>query len=153
MYLRQTQHLQVLHQQNSSSVVIEARISACGVMGAEWRRGGGFDACWLSSLSHHIIQNNRKDYKASEFKRFKNNNLILRLPCQANKAQIRMQVSALTALLTCCLPNHQLFSCFKSNFKINQFHLHYTCTESVTMEQKQRCKSRRIDRHPLSEFY
>lgn len=59
-------------------------------MGAEWRRGGGFDACWLSSLSHHIIPNNRKDYKASEFKRFKNNNLILWLPCQANKAKMRM---------------------------------------------------------------
>lgn len=43
-----------------------------------------------------------------------------------------MYVSALITGLTCCPPDHQLFSCFKSNFKINQFHLHYTCTESVT---------------------
>lgn len=43
MYSRLTLQLPVLHYQNSSSVVIEARIGACGVMGAEWRRGGGFE--------------------------------------------------------------------------------------------------------------
>lgn len=93
------------------------------------------DARWLSSLSHHISPNNRKVYKALQSfscQGFKNNNLILWLPCQANKEPMNVRFSIDGWPVTCCPPNRRLFSCFKSNLKINQFHLHYTCTEGVT---------------------